>query len=71
MTWRYQAFHVTAQGEDWYEVREVYLGLNEDGTDAYTEDAVTATSETKAGLVKVLLRMADDVMRFPAIEGKP
>jgi hypothetical protein len=73
VTWRYQATHRTVKtstgaDEDVYEVREVYEGLNKNGTDAWTEDAIAAISETKDGLVEVLQMMLKDVQEYDVLE---
>lgn len=67
-TWRYQATHHTVNGEDVYEVREVYAGLATDGSLSWTEDAIAPVGETRQELVKCLEMMLADVKHWPVLE---
>ena len=68
MTWRYQATHRVVSGEDVYEVREVYGGLNDDGSLAWTENGIVAFGETKEELLECLSMMLRDVRELPVLE---
>lgn len=73
MTWRYQATHRTiktpgGRDENVYEVREVYENLNDDGSLAWTEEAMAPVSETRDGLIEVLQMMLRDVREFGVLE---
>jgi hypothetical protein len=66
--WRYQATHRTDHGEDIYEVREVFEGLNDDGSLAWTENAIAPFGETKEELAECLCMMLRDVEHFDVLE---
>lgn len=73
MTWRYQMTHRTiktpaGRDDDVYEVREVYENLNDDGSLAWTEEAIAPASETRDGLIEVLQMMLKDVQHFDVLE---
>lgn len=61
-TWHYAAGHYKENGEDWYDVREVYP------PGGYTQDGVEAISESLDGLEEVLGMMLTDIGRFPVVE---
>ena len=70
MTWHYAAGYKMVDGEREYGVHEVYEGLNEDGTPAYTADPVAPCGETQGELINDLFRMAKDVMYHDEFEVK-
>ena len=70
MSWHYQATHRTDHGEDVYEVREIYPDSpwGAEGRPVYTANAVAPYGATKEELLRVLVRMLDDIVRFPVLE---
>ena len=60
--WHYAAGHWKENGQDWYDVREVY------GFGGYTEDCVSPESDTLEGLEEVLRMMLLDIAEYPVVE---
>jgi hypothetical protein len=60
--WHYAAGHHRENGQDWYDVREVY------SFGGYTEDGIEAESESLDGLEEVLGWMLCDIRKYPVLE---
>lgn len=73
MTWRYQAtkrtiYSSTGEQEEYFEVREVYEGIEDSTSLSWTAEPVAAISETKEGLIEVLNMMLADVEHFDVLD---
>jgi len=60
--WHYVAGHRVVDGEDWYDVHEVY------GFGGYTEDGIGAISESLDRLEETLGWMICDIRKYPVLE---
>lgn len=58
-TWRYAVTVLRGDGEDVYEVREVYTGP--DGSSSWTKDAVGPSGDSWGDLAEALIDMQRDV----------
>jgi hypothetical protein len=68
VTWQYQATHRTVNGEDVFEVREVFPGWGERGETLWSSRAVAPYGETKEELAECLQMMLKDVCHFDVFE---
>ena len=63
MSWHYQVRHRVDNGEDLYDIVEVY-----DNPIGWTKDSIAPLGETKRELLDTLNRMISDAVAYPVLE---